>query len=290
MTSVAPGRAQLVVGLALLMAVVAGCAASSSAAGRGTGAVVGPSPSAPFALVAGVFLPPGATESGEPVPLVVLVPGGGWLSADPSGMTQLGARLAADGAAVVTTTYRTQAEGASFPVPIEDVVCAIDEAAARVADSGVSVGPVVVAGHSAGAELAALAALVGDRYQAGCPSPAVRIDGLVGMAGPYDLVALAALAAPLFTSTPTEDPDTWRAASPIDQVAARPDLPVLLLHGEADEAVPPSGSEDFAAALESAGHPVTLDLLPGVDHHGIYSAERAAPRIEDFVQSLGTSG
>ena len=121
----------------------------------------------------------------------------------------------------------------------------------------------VVVGHSAGAQLAALAALVGDRYQAGCSSPYVPVDGLVGLAGPYDLVALGERAAPLFSSSrPDEDPETWRAASPSYQVAERPDLPVLLLHGEADDVIPPSTSEDFAAALEAAGHSVTLDVLP----------------------------
>jgi acetyl esterase/lipase len=235
-----------------------------------------------------VFMPPDAAGSGRTVPLVVLVPGGGWLSADPSDFTGLAGKLASKGSAVVTTTYRTQAEGATFPVPIEDVVCAVNESAARVAESGLQVGPVVVVGHSAGAQLAALAALVGDQYQANCPSPHVTVDGLVGLAGPYDLAAIADLAAPLFDSSPTEDPETWKAASPIKQVAERPDLPVLLLHGTADGILPTSTSEGFAAALEAAGHVVTLKVLPGLDHFQVYDVDVAVKPINAFAASLGS--
>lgn len=278
----------------VLVALLSGCGASSPTAdpvGSSPLASSAPSPSAsePFQRVVQVFMPPKAVSKGA-VPLLVLVPGGTWLTADPSGFAGLAAKLAKDGAAVVTTTYRTQTEGATFPVPIEDVVCAVNESAARVAESGQEVGPVVIIGHSSGAQLAALAALVGDQYQAGCASSHVPVDGLVGLAGPYDLVALGERLGPLplFASSPAEDPETWKAASPINQVAERPDLPVLLLHGQADDNIPPSTSEDFAAALRAAGHKVTLDLLPNQNHFQIADPGVAVDPIEEFVASLSS--
>ena len=57
--------------------------------------------------------------------------------------------------------------------------------------------------------------------------------------------------------------------------AQRPDVPVLLLHGDADEVVPTPFSTDFAAALSAGGHPVTLSILPGEDHGEVYAAEVA---------------
>jgi acetyl esterase/lipase len=231
-------------------------------------------------------MPPGVASSGETVPVVVLVPGGRWLSADPGGMEPLAEALAESGSAVVTTTYRTEGDGASFPVPLEDVVCAVDQATQKVAESGATPTPVVVVGHSAGAHLAALAALVGDQYQDGCASPPVIVDGFVGLAGPYDIVSVADLATGLFDSTPTEDPDTWRAANPMAQVTARPDLPVLLIHGAADAEVDPSHSTSFAAALEAAGHEVTLLVLPDVDHFAVAEAANAAAPLERFVAGL----
>jgi phospholipase/carboxylesterase len=49
--------------------------------------------------------------------------------------------------------------------------------------------------------------------------------------------------------------------------------PVLLVHGEADEAVPVSRSHDAEAALEAAGVPVDAHYIPrlghGIDDTGI---------------------
>ena len=44
--------------------------------------------------------------SSQQRPVVVLVPGGGWLTADPNGLRPLAARLAARGVPTVTITYR----------------------------------------------------------------------------------------------------------------------------------------------------------------------------------------
>ena len=216
-----PGGCRGWIGGAVLVTLLSGCGGSSppadvlgSSPPTESSSAPSPSSSEPFERVVQVFMPPKRTASKGAVPLVVLVPGGTWLSADPSGYAGLADKLAEDGAAVVTTTYRTQTEGATFPVPIEDVVCAVNESAARVAESGQEVGPVVIVGHSSGAQLAALAALVGDQYQAGCSSPHVPVDGLVGLAGPYDLVTLGEGAAPLFDSSLAEDPEAWTAASP----------------------------------------------------------------------------
>ena len=56
-------------------------------------------------LPATMYLP---TETG-PTDLVVLVPGGGWSSADPTGLIPLSEQLAGGGATSVTVTYSTTA-------------------------------------------------------------------------------------------------------------------------------------------------------------------------------------
>ena len=234
-------------------------------------------------MASDLFLP---TPRSGSVPVVVLVPGGGWTSADPSGLRSLAEALAASGSAVVSTTYRTASQGAHFPVPVEDVVCAVDDAVARVTDAGVAAGPVVVVGHSAGAQLAALAALVGNRYQDGCPRPAQSIDAFVGLAGPYDVALLPDVAVALFGVPPSEDPQTWREGNPLTWAAQRPRLPVLLLHGDRDTTVPPFFSRAFATALTDGGHPVTFTEVAGADHSSIYRPERAAAPIVAFVRTL----
>jgi acetyl esterase/lipase len=237
-----------------------------------------------------LFLPSPAPQAGDAVPVIVLVPGGGWESADPSGLVPLAEALASSGSAVLTTTYRTAKEDAIFPVPLKDVVCAVDDAAQRVADEGLTTSSVVVVGHSAGAQLAALAALVGEDYQSGCASPPTAIDGLVGLAGPYDILAFDFLASSLFGVGPAEQPETWAAGNPLVQAAQRPELPVLLLHGTTDDVVDPENSRLFADELEEVGHPVTLLLLPGLDHAAVYAADTAAAPIEEFVAGLRPTG
>lgn len=234
-------------------------------------------------MASDLFLP---TARAGSIPVVVLVPGGGWTSADRSGLRPLAEALAASGMAVVSTTYRTAPQGAFFPVPVEDVVCAVDDAVARVTAAGVTAGPVVVVGHSAGAQLAALAALVGARYQDGCPRPAQSIDALVGLAGPYDVALLPDVGVALFGVSPSKDPQAWRDGNPLTWAGERPQLPVLLLHGELDTTVPLSFSRAFATALKDGGHPVTLTVVADADHSSIYRPERAAAPIAAFVRTL----
>ena len=92
-----------------------------------------PAPPEPTAAAsATVEYAPGLTEDlyvpsraqGQ-VPLVVLVPGGSWTTADPSGLAPLAARLADAGVAAAPTHLRAAQDGVTFPVPVEDVLCAV---------------------------------------------------------------------------------------------------------------------------------------------------------------------
>ena len=218
-----------------------------------------------------------------PGPVVVLVPGGGWTSADPSGLVPLAASLAAAGMTVVLVTYRTATSGTYYPGPLQDVTCAVAFAAAR-ATPGVAPRPLVVVGHSAGANLAALAVLVPQRA-ATCPYPPAVPDALVGLAGPYDVAALPEGVA-LFGTTAGDAPRLWAAGNPLTHAASRPAVPVLLLHGKADDVVPVSFTTQFAAALTAGGHRVTVDLVAGADHSGIYRSDVAAPRLVEWIDHL----
>lgn len=231
-------------------------------------------------LDATVVLPP---EPGAAVPVIVLVPGGSWASADPGGLVPLADDLAGRGAAVVMITYRTAADEAYFPIPAQDVACGVAHAASTVAAAGLETSDVVVVGHSSGAQLAALVALDPEGFaDPGCPHGSVAPDALVGLAGPYDVTQFSGVAANLF-GPDRPDPQTWDDGNPLTLADQRPDLPVLLVHGAADDLVPMSFTEDFAAALRAGDHDVTTEYPEGVTHETVYSAEVAAPIIGEWL-------
>ena len=237
------------------------------------------------------YLPGLAADVWEPAtpgpgPVVVLIPGGGWVSADRAGLAPLASALSDAGMTVVSATYRTSSSDDYFPVPLEDVLCAVAFAAAVPTPTGDAPHPVVVVGHSAGANLAALAALVPEDSSPSCPYQAVAPDALVGLAGPYDVTALPDVATALLGASAEAEPEQWQAGNPVAQADNRTEVPVLLLHGEDDPLVPVSFTTDFAAALKDAGHPVTVDLVPGVDHSGIYQADVAAAPLITWIDAL----
>jgi len=276
---------------AVVASVAAGVALAAGCAPDGASGVARPEQPSRAGVVesylsgrsAEVFLPAGLVRA----PVVVLVPGGSWQSADYTGLRPLAARLADAGSVVVAAGHRAVAAGARFPEPVADVVCSVDFAVDRARRAGVSATSVVVVGHSSGGHLAALAALVGDQFRAGCPYPPSRPDALIGLAGTYDLARFADLAEPLFGGPASADPGRWRRGDPTawarDPEVA-PGLRILLLHGSADPLVPVAVSEAFEQALRAGGHRVELLVLDGVDHSRVYAAGVAGPPIERWLR------
>jgi len=233
-------------------------------------------------LTATLYLP----EATSAAPLVVMVPGGGWRSADPTGYARLAVHLAESGMAVLTARISAADDGAVYPTPIEDIHCAVGHAIARTEAAGISPDPVILIGHSSGAHLSALAALTAAQELPECPDPPRPVDALIGLAGVYDVTRLPALAFLLFGVAPDDDPELWEEGNPLLRAAMRPELPVLLLHGDADRVVPVSFTSDFALTLEQGGHNTAVTIIPGADHNEIYSPEASGDLIVDWIEGL----
>ncbi|MFJ8865207.1 alpha/beta hydrolase fold domain-containing protein [Streptomyces sp. NPDC102473] len=218
-------------------------------------------------------------EPDGPVPLVVFVHGGGWRTGR---RDDLGprfrawrpgpfARLVHAGLAVACLDYRLSGE-AHFPAQRDDLAAALRWLGGRADELAVDRSKIVLWGESAGAHLAALAALT----SAGPATGAIR--GCVCWYGPSDLGALAedhgggfdaddptTREALLLGAAPATDEELTRAASPVHHVSG--DSPAfLLLHGTEDTLVPSRQSVRLAEALREAGAPVELRLIDGAQH------------------------
>lgn len=253
-----------------------------------------PGPPVPIAVSTEEYLPGIEADlrvppEAGPAPLVVLVPGGGWQSADRTGLGPLADTLSAAGATTATITYRTASDGVTFPVPVDDVACAVRWAAARATQDGRPPTRTIVAGHSAGGHLAALAALSGDEFGGDCPAPPVAIDGLVGIAGVYDLEGMESALTPLFGGTRLAQPDAWDRGSPITWAArdglTPPGFRTLLIHGPADELVPVEQSLSLAETLTARGVDTLVEFANGATHQSVYQADVAAPLIQSWLDS-----
>ena len=225
-------------------------------------------------------VPTGVTSA----PVVVMIPGGSWQSADPTSFEPLAEALADRGVVAVPVTIRAAQDGVVHPTPVEDVLCALAHGAAVAGEAGIRPTRLVLLGHSSGAHLSAVATLAPDRYDPTCEDPVVEPDALVGLAGPYDIREFAEPAAALFA--PDADAAEWDGANPVLLADRRPEVPVLLLHGTLDDVVPTGFSTDFGTALRDGGHATTVTVLPEDDHASIYSAETAAAPVADWLASL----
>lgn len=212
-----------------------------------------------------------------PWPVVVLIHGGFWrFGWDRTLMTPLARDLQARGIAAWNVDYRRVGqEGGGWPGTLEDVAAAADAVAGL---GGVDPDRVIAAGHSAGGQLALWLA-ARHRLAPGLPgaSPRVRVRGAVSQAGPTDLARGAAenlgdgACQALLGGAPDAVPERYAAASPAALLPIG--VPLLLVHGDGDDVVPPSQSHVFARAARVAGDDVEVVDVPGADHFDVVEAE-----------------
>lgn len=201
------------------------------------------------------------TGSG-PRPVIVFFYGGSWNSGERSGYAFVGRALAARGFVTIIPDYRLVPE-VTYPGFVEDGAAAVRWARANAKTYGGDGERIVVAGHSAGAYIAAMLAV--DRRWLGTDRTAVR--GLVGLAGPYDF-------APFTVGASKAAFGTWPDAAetqPITHVD-RSAPPALLLTGAEDTTVRPRNSQALAARLRAAGVAAEVKSYPDVGHIGILTA------------------
>jgi len=230
----------------------------------------------------------------SPAPVIVHVHGGGWRRGSRRHpLPRVGAdfyqRLAGQGFAVAAVDYRLSGE-AGYPAALEDVRTAVGWVRKQAADHGLDAGRVFLWGDSAGGHLALMTALTGAEVQgvvawfpvtdlAGLGSD-VRDAGGTPDPGPESREAR-------FLGAPAADvPDLAREASPVAHASAAAP-PVLLMHGAADDLVPPAQSIRLGGALTAAGATVELELVPGATHfwNGAEDVHAIVRRSVEFLRA-----
>ena len=144
------------------------------------------------ALMADLYAPTGA----GPFPALVAVHGGGWQAGARSTFQYWGPYLAERGYVLFAISYRLAKKGQKmFPQAVQDVLAAVQFVRASAQTLKIEPERIGLFGASAGAHLAALAALAGERFKQGYlndehASASTRVKALVGVYGVYDLVEM----------------------------------------------------------------------------------------------------
>lgn len=213
-----------------------------------------------------------------PHPVIVWFYGGSWNSGTRHGYDFVGRALAAQGFVVVVPDYRLVPE-VQFPGFVEDGAEAVRWARENVTAHGGDPDRMVLAGHSAGAYIAAM--LANDPQWLG--EDRAALSGMVGLAGPYDFL-------PLDSESTVAAFGHWPELEETQPVsfADGDAIPALLLTGAEDTTVRPRNSIALSAVLAEAGVEAAMVSYDGVDHIDILIAlsrplRGRAPVLDDMT-------
>jgi acetyl esterase/lipase len=229
-----------------------------------------------------IFRPPSSVANRGGV---LLVHGGAWQMGDRSQLRGYGIQLGREGFMCVATSYRLIQES-PWPAQIHDVNAGLRFMALNADVLGIDADRIALLGASAGGHLALLAASARS-VEAFAGRDSVVVERLGSARSTFEqptesrVRALVAIFPPTLLSPRDTtlrgavpgfallgDYDTEEAsrlASPLSHVRAD-HPPTLLLHGNADELVPPAASILMYEALVDAGVPVELHMVAEQPH------------------------
>ncbi|MDX6356770.1 MAG: hypothetical protein QOF98_3673 [Streptomyces sp.] len=238
----------------------------------------------PLALKLDLLVPPGP----GPKPLVVYVPGGGFIISPKDGALDLRTYVAEQGFAVASVEYRTVLNGATYVDSVSDVKSALRFLRAHAAEYGIDARSAAVWGESAGGYLAAMVGTTAGVAAFETPDNADRSSTVDAVVDKFGATHLARIADDFddgiraFHSAPgtpfaqyvfgpgtdksvLDSPEEVAAADPVSYTGPE-NPPFLIMHGTDDGLISPSQTLLLHSALLSHGVDSTRSVLAGAKH------------------------
>ena len=228
----------------------------------------------PTELKLSLHLPAGS----EDAPMVL---DAGWAVQDPRALAERGVSVLSAVTPDRWSEVARDSDPTALRTMVEATACAVRFA--RESEYGSETAPLVLAGFSRHGGTAAHVALAGESFdrvweeyhESGGGPPAqwdctaggasTRVDGFVGVAGPYDNVVGydgRSYGSPYGRDFLQEhEPDLWEMLW--GTVGLHPELRVRLIHGASDGTIPLGSSAAFEAVLAEAGYDVELVEFEG---------------------------
>jgi cation diffusion facilitator CzcD-associated flavoprotein CzcO/acetyl esterase/lipase len=227
-----------------------------------------------------------------PLPVVVFIHGGGWIGGSLDSFDEPCAALARRaGVLVVSPDYRLAPEH-PFPAATDDTMAVLRWAADHIAEFGGDPERMAVGGESAGANLAAVAAL--RARDEGEPRLRAQVlvtpptDPLADTAsrktfarGPMLSTEVGARMAALYLGDPANAMSPWAAPARADDLSELP--PALVITMEVDPTR--DEAEEYARALSAAGVPTQCHRFDGL-FHAAFSLSGAIPQVAEIQQVI----
>lgn len=210
-----------------------------------------------------VYTPQGVTKG----PVLVFVHGGGWTIGDKAQIHHKATWCAGMGAVLVSVDYRL-APTAHHPQWSEDVAAAVVWVRDHIGEYGGDGGRIVLAGHSAGAHIAASVGC-DPRWLAPLGMKPADLAGVLLLDGAgYDIPRHMAAPLPvlreIYEKAFSRDPQVWSDASPALHVGPQPP-PFLITHA-ASRGASAEQAEVLAKALRAAGGTAAIHGQQGKEH------------------------
>jgi acetyl esterase/lipase len=202
--------------------------------------------------------------------LVIAIHGGYWRAKyDLEYMGHLCAALTAKGIATANLEYRRVGNaGGGWPGTFADIRAGYQFLAQNAHKYGFDALRMMVMGHSAGGQLGLCLAA----HEVGVKA-VFSLAGVVDLQRAYELHLSNNAAAELLGGTPAEVADHYREADPMKlAIVARQ----WLMHGAADDVVPPAFSRDYVSAKQKMKEDARLVEIAGAGHFDVVDPRSGA--------------